>query len=133
MKTDDGCSVLLSPDQTCFHVLEPGQAFGPHLSHTALAKDVSYKVQYADSDWSVDKVMELLGAGKIERAGRRYFGNKDLIGISEWTLMPNNYFQEGTLIMMNDPMAKKTLRELGWGPERGRAGQKPPVWVMLYP
>lgn len=134
VKADDGSSVLLSPDQTCFHVLEPGQAFGPHMSQTALVKDASYKVQYADSDWTVEKVIELLGGAKIERTGRRYYGHRELVGIQEWTPTANNmYFQEGTLIMLGDARAKETLRQVGWGPDRGRAGQRPPVWVMLYP
>lgn len=134
VKADDGSGVLLSPDQTGFHVLEPGQRFGPHMSHTALVKDVAYKVQYADSDWTVEKVMELLGAAKIERTGRKYYGHRELVGIQEWIPDANRqYFQEGSVIMLNDPKAKQTLREVGWGPDRGRAGQRPPVWVMLYP
>jgi hypothetical protein len=133
VKADDGSGVLLSPDQTCFHVLEPGQTFGPYTSQTALVKDVSYKVQYADSDWPVDKVIELLGGKKVERMGRRYFGEERLVGIQEWVEAGNGFFREGTLIMLNDAAAKKTLREVGWGPDRGRAGQRPPVWVMLWP
>ncbi|ETN40874.1 uncharacterized protein HMPREF1541_05154 [Cyphellophora europaea CBS 101466] len=133
VKADDGSGILLSPDQTCFHVLEPGQLFGPHMSRTALVRDVQFKVQYADSDWAVDKVIELLGGTKVERTGRTYHNKRELVGIQEWVEGGNGYFYEGTLIMLNDAKSKKSLREVGWGPDHGRAGQKPPVWVMLYP
>ena len=133
MKADDGSSVLLSPDQTCFHVLDPGQQFGAYTSKAALLKDAQFKVQYADSDWSVEKVINLLGGLTPARTGATYANRRELVGIQEWTETTSGCFAEGTLIMLNDPKSKQSLREVGWGPENGRAGQKPPVWVMLWP
>jgi hypothetical protein len=133
VKADDGSGVLLSPDQTCFHVLEPGQTFGPHLSQTAMVRGAQFKVQYADSDWSVDKVIELLGGTSLERTGAKYYGHREVVGIQEWIEGGDGQFLEGTLIMLNDPKAQCKLREIGWGPERGRSGAKPPVWVQLFP
>lgn len=103
------------------------------MSQASLVHNVNYKVQYADSDWPVDKVIELLGGKKVERTGRKYLGKDELVGVQQWIEAGNGLFVEGSLIMLNDAKSKKTLREVGWGPENGRAGQKPPVWVMLYP
>lgn len=133
VKADDGSGILLSPDQTCFHVLEPGQQFGAYTSRAALVRNVQFKVQYADSDWSVEKVITLLGGLSIERTGATYANKRELVGIQEWHEGANGCFQEGSLIMLNDPKSKVSLREMGWGPDHGRAGQKPPVWVMLWP
>jgi hypothetical protein len=133
IKADDGSGILVSPDMTCLHVLEPGQQFGNYASRSALVKDVQFKVQYADSDWSVEKVINLLGGLTSQRTGNSYAGKRELVGIQEWSEGGSGTFTEGMLVMLNDPKSKQSLREVGWGPERGRAGQKPPVWVMLWP
>lgn len=133
VKADDGSSILLSPDQTCFHVLEPGQQFGAYTSKASLVSNVQFKVQYADSDWSVEKVINLLGGLSPDRTGATYANKRELVGIQEWHETASGCFSEGTLIMLNDSKSKMSLREVGWGPDHGRAGQKPPVWVMLWP
>ena len=137
VKADDGTGVLLSEDLTTFHVMEPGKWLSEDMS---FVPNADFKVQAVDSDWTVKKMMRRLGALTKPRVddtrrmpnGEKY--NHELyVGIEQWLEEGDGKFRRATLIMYLDPLADKTLREVGWGPNHGKAGRDKPIWVMLYP
>lgn len=133
VKADDGTGVLCSEDMTAFHVLQPGRWFYDGLTKSCLERPKDFTVQYADSDWSVQKFIQRLG-GLTDRlsSGQKGTCQSD-ISVEEWHETGNGKFERGSCIFYNNPRARMSLREMGWGPEHGKAGQKPPIWVMLYP
>ena len=137
-KFEDGTGVLLGEEQTTFHVLEPGQFF-QDSTPWAPVKDQNFRAQSADSEWTVLRLMNALGAGTEARTGRdpnhwRRIGQpKPEAAIEEWHENPGGYFRRGSAIRESDPRATLCLKQHGWGPDRGKAGRGPPVWVMLYP
>ena len=137
-KFEDGTGVLLGEEQTTFHVLEPGHYFQDSTPWVPL-KDQNIKAQSADSEWTVLRLMAALGAGTEARIGRdpnhwSHIGQpRPEAAIEEWHEHSGRQFTRGSAIRESDPRAKLCLKQHGWGPDRGRAGQNPPVWVMLYP
>lgn len=134
VKTDDGAGVLCPEDMTAFHILCPGRWFHEELSVHRLKPGIDFTVQYVDSDWSVKKFISGLGGLEARLSASEKGRVQDQVCLEEWHEAGNGYFTRGSHIFYHDESKScKSLREMGWGPEHGKAGQKPPVWVMLYP
>ena len=137
VKADDGTGVLCSEDMTTFHILNPGRWFDDTMSISSLQRPRDFVVQHADSDWSVQKFIKQLGgleAGAEGRLSLDQASDKSLVCVEQWVDRANNgRFERGSAIFFHDPKAMMSLRDVGWGPSHGRAGQDPPIWIMLYP
>lgn len=128
-KVDDGTGVLIADELTVFHVLAPGAYFQDDTSRLKL--EGSFAVQACDSDWPVGRLVKALGGFAVERTGIKRQGERKII--EQWHELGDGTFRRGTNIAEGDPRWNQSLREVGWGPEHGKAGMKPPIWVMLYP
>ncbi|RMZ80530.1 hypothetical protein DV737_g2883, partial [Chaetothyriales sp. CBS 132003] len=129
-RVDDGSGVLLPEHMTTFHVLNPGC----HPERTKHFKgEMKFKVQLADSQWTVRYLIKQLGGLKILEREKEWARREDLVAVEEWHELGNGEFRRGSTVYYNSPKATCTLAEMGWGAERGKAGGQPPVWVVLYP
>lgn len=119
---------------TTFHVLNPGRWFEDQMTIVSLQKPRDFMVQHVDSDWSVKKFIERLGGLQTPRLSNDQVCRSDsLVCIEQWHEKGDGKFERGTNVFYNEAKAQMSLKTVGWGPEHGKAGQKPPVWVMLYP
>ncbi|RMZ88308.1 hypothetical protein DV736_g4465, partial [Chaetothyriales sp. CBS 134916] len=129
-RVDDGSGVLLPEHMTTFHVLNPGC----HPERTKhFKRDMKFKVQLADSQWTVRYLIKQLGGLKILERQKEWAHREDLVAVEEWHELGNGEFRPGSTVYYNSAKAACTLAEMGWGPERGKAGGQPAVWVVLYP
>jgi hypothetical protein len=134
VKADDGTGVLVAEEMTTFHVLNPGRWFAEDMTISSLQRPRDFMVQHVDSDWTVQKLIERLGGLRAPRLGPSQLARSDsLICVEEWHEAGNGKFERGSNVFYKEPKACMSLKEVGWGPEHGKAGQKPPVWIMLYP
>ena len=134
VKADDGTGVLCSEEMTTFHVLNPGRWFDDTMTISSLQKPRDFMVQHVDSDWSVQRFIKRLGGLEQPRLSAAQVGASDAaICVEEWHEKGDGRFERGSNVFYNDAKAHMSLRAVGWGPEHGKAGQKPPVWIMLYP
>jgi hypothetical protein len=69
VRADDGTGVLVDPDMTAFHVLNPGRWFDDQMTLGSLQQPRDFMVQYAPSDWTVKKLIERLGGLQTPRLG----------------------------------------------------------------
>ena len=122
-KVDDGSGVLMAEDMTTFHVFNSGI----HPERPNFKQNMDFKVQVADSHWSVKYLTRRLGGWE------KHHQEEHQIAIEEWHELGNGNFRRGSLIHYDSAKANCTLTEMGWGPNRGKAGRQPPVWVVLYP
>lgn len=97
-------------------------------------KTEGIRVQHVDSDWSVQRFIKRLGGLEQPRLSAAQVSASDsLICVEEWHEKGDGRFERGSNVFYNDAKAHMSLKSVGWGPEHGKAGQKPPVWIMLYP
>lgn len=128
-RVDDGTGVLVADEVTVFHVLAPGAYFQDSTTLTKL--EGNFAVQACDSDWPVGRLVCALGGLTIERTGRKRQQERKVI--EQWHELGDGTFRRGTNIGEGDPRWNQSLRQVGWGPEHGKAGMRPPIWIMLYP
>lgn len=135
VKADDGTGVICPEDMTTFHVLNPGRWYDENMTVSHLRPNVDFKVQHAPSDMTVQTFIKQLGADQAPRLSMKQVAKKatELICIEQWHESGDGKFERGSNVFYNDQKAQLTLRSVGWGPEHGKAGQQPPVWVMFYP
>jgi hypothetical protein len=134
VKADDGTGVLCAEEMTTFHVLNPGRWFDDNMTVSSLIKPRDFMVQHADSDWSVRRFIQRLGGIQTPRLSAAQVACSDsLICVEQWHEAGNGKFERGSNVFYNEDKAHMSLKSVGWGPEHGKAGQKPPVWIMLYP
>ena len=119
---------------TTFHILNPGRWFDDSMTISSLQKPRDFMVQHVDSDWCVQRFIKRLGGLEQPRLSAAQVGASDAaICVEEWHEKSDGRFERGSNVFYNDTKAHMSLRAVGWGPEHGKAGQKPPVWIMLYP
>ncbi|KAL9000800.1 MAG: hypothetical protein Q9169_000554 [Polycauliona sp. 2 TL-2023] len=112
----EGVSYLYPQHHTVFHII-----MDVHMQLDAPTSHPKFDPRLFPTDLSVAELIRRLGAPTTDNS--KY-------GVMEVHPMGDGRWTAGTTVLLNSDLAKKTLREVGWGETRGFAAA--PVWLKVH-
>ncbi|KAL8768410.1 MAG: hypothetical protein Q9209_005316 [Squamulea sp. 1 TL-2023] len=111
-----GVSYLYPESHTVLHII-----WDLHMSFTAPTATLRFEARLFPTGLTVGELIRRLGAPTTDDSK---------FGVQEVHELGDGRWSAGTTVLLNSELAKKSLREVGWGETRGFAAK--PVWIKVH-